>query len=48
MVVVCKYDHFYSVGEGGKWCGDVVANSANIMQTDSVPCNLVVTSCYSL
>lgn len=48
MVVVCKYDYFYSMGDGGKWCSDVVATSANIMRTDFVPCNLVVTFCYSL
>lgn len=36
IVVVCKYDYFYSVGEGGGCGGDVVANSANIMRIDSM------------
>lgn len=49
MVVVCKYDCFYSVGEGGGWwCGDVVANSVNIMQRDYTPCNLIAAFCYLL
>ena len=39
---------YYGVGEGEGVCGGYVANSANIMRIDSTPCNLLVTSCYSL
>ena len=42
MVVVCKYDHFYSMGEGGMWWSGYVATSANIMRIDSM---LVILLC---
>ena len=35
-------------GEGEGVCGDVVANSANIMQRDYTLCNIVVAFCYLL
>lgn len=36
IVVVCKYDIFYCVGEGGGWWSGCAATSANIMRIDSM------------